>query len=893
MKTCLLQPRFIFAVLACCVQSQAAGPISRVANTTLQLPSSPPAFGFTSTNDFGLTFSNPVCITSPPGETNRLFILEKRGRVIVITNLASPTRTTFLDISDRVTGSDTSIAAEEGLLGMAFHPDYATNRFFYLFYTGNDNTGTGVTRHDILSRFTATATNDNASLGSSEVKLIRQRDQQSNHNAGDLHFGSDGYLYVSLGDEGGFDDNQNNSQLITNDFFSAILRIDVDKRPGSLTPNPHAAVTTNYAVPPDNPFVGATAFNGLTIDSNMVRTEFWAVGMRNPWRMSFDPDTGLLYCGDVGQGAREEIDIMESGKNYGWAYREGFINGPKAGQAPPGFVHAPPLFDYTHSLGIAITAGRVYRGQRLSQLYGAYIYSDYGSGTIWALRHTGTNVTTNVTLMTDDINVIGTAGISAFGVDPSNGDLLYADEQNATNGRIKRINYTGIVSGTAFPPTLAETGAFDDVANLTPEAGIVPYDVNVPFWSDNGIKSRWFSVPNTNLTIGFNPDTNWLFPTGSVWIKHFELELTNGVPSSRKRLETRFIVRNPAGVYGITYRWGDSLTNATLVPEEGTNDTFVINEGGGILRTQVWHYPSRVECLQCHTEAGGFALAFNTAQLNRDFDYGGTVTNEVAALSLAGYFTTNATDIHTLRSLAGSSNGNVSLEYRVRSYLSANCSQCHQPGGPAHGALWDARIGTITPNAGIINGPLFGGGSDTNKHVITPGSLTNSVLLTRISTRGPGQMPPIDSTVVDTQAVALISAWITNDLPAYQTFAQWQIAEFGSTNDPDAAASADPDTDGANNYLEYLTQTAPDDSLDFWAISADSSNGAARVIIPQIANRAFQVQFKTNVSIASPWLPLDVPGNEPFFSISNRTALVPDMVGNQATRFYRALVIEP
>lgn len=245
-------------VLAHVPAARPAGPLQRVPNTTLQLPPAPPARGFTATDAFpGLVFTNPVCLASPPGETNRLFVVEKRGRIIVITNLLAPTRTVFLDITDRVSTSD-SISSEEGLLGLVFHPGYATNRFFYVFYTGPDNTGSGTTRHDILSRFSASETDPNQALPASELKLLRQLDEASNHNGGDLHFGPDGYLYVSLGDEGGQNDGFNNSQIITNDFFSAILRIDVDKRPGSLAPNPHPAATTYYAVPPDNPFVGAT-----------------------------------------------------------------------------------------------------------------------------------------------------------------------------------------------------------------------------------------------------------------------------------------------------------------------------------------------------------------------------------------------------------------------------------------------------------------------------------------------------------------------------------------------------------------------------------------------------------------------------------------------------------
>src|SRR5262249_41993338 len=162
---------------------------------------------------------------------------------------------------------------------------------------------------------------------------------------------------------------------------------------------------------------------------------------------------------------------------------------------------------------------------------------------------------------------------------------------------------------------------FAETASVTPQAGFVPYEVNVPFWSDNAIKSRWFYIP-TNRQIAFRAASNWSFPTGSVWLKHFELELTNGVPASRRRLETRLLVRDGGtGIYGVTYRW-NSATNATLVGESGLDESLVVDDGGTV-RTQVWHYPGRNECLICHTAptAGGQALGFNTPQLNRDFAY--------------------------------------------------------------------------------------------------------------------------------------------------------------------------------------------------------------------------------------------------------------------------------
>ncbi|PYM13694.1 MAG: hypothetical protein DME18_08405, partial [Verrucomicrobia bacterium] len=571
--------------------AQSSGLTQRVPNTTLTFPLSPPVYGYITTNAFGsLTLTNPAAMASPTGETNRLFVAEQRGRVAVVTNLLNPTRTVFLDISSRVVGGVPN--DERGLLGLAFHPGYATNRYFFVFYSTISTTPGVATNvlHQRLSRFQTMAGDPDQADPNSELILINQYDQADNHNGGDLHFGPDGYLYVSLGDEGNQNGSLNNTQLIDKDFFSAILRIDVDNLPTSVPANPHPsntnnpAGTINYAVPPDNPFVGATNFNGASVNPARVRTEFFAVGLRNPWRFSFDAANGLLYCGDVGQDTWEEVDIIVKGGNYGWNYREGLHPGPRT--PPVGFTSINPIQEYRHgsasNQGNSVTGGVVYRGSRITQVFGAYIFSDYVSGNVWMLRHDGTNTVPFVRLT-------GNPSISAFGIDPSNGDVLLADQGADT---IKRLVYnTNVVSGTALPPTLADTGAFSDLSSLSPNAGIVPYDINVPFWSDNAQKSRWFSVPDTTRTIGFNSDGNWSFPTGTVWIKHFDFDLTNGVPESRKRLETRFIVRNSGGVYGVTYRW-DSATNATLVPEEGLDEPFVVDDGGTV-RTQIWHYPSR------------------------------------------------------------------------------------------------------------------------------------------------------------------------------------------------------------------------------------------------------------------------------------------------------------
>jgi glucose/arabinose dehydrogenase/mono/diheme cytochrome c family protein len=813
---------------------------------TLRMPPQPPAFGYTFVNGFpGVSFSAPIALATPPGETNRLFVLERSGRVTVITNLAAPNRTLFMDISSRVTGG-----CEEGLLGIAFHPGYATNGYFFLFYSTTATTAQGGGLHQRVSRFQTVPPNANSAQTNAELVLFTQRDESCNHNGGDLHFGPDGYLYVSLGDEGMQNDAHNNSQTIRKDFFSGILRLDVDMRPGNLPPNPHPALmnATNYFVPADNPWI-TNSFVGEVNPGGVLRTEFYAVGMRNPWRFSFDPATGWLWCGDVGGSQREEVDVVVKGGNYGWAFREGFTTGPKPNT---GATVLNPIHDYPHgssgtNVGNSITGGVVYRGNRLSQLTGAYVFSDYGSGSpgnVWSLRYDGTNVSQFQWLFAD-------ANLVAFGRDPANGDVLAAD---IVDGQIKRLNYdTNSLVGLQLPPTLAQTGAFTNLTSITNQtqelpanSGVIPYDINVHFWSDGARKSRWFFMPTNGAKIGFAPEGNWSLPAGMAWVKHFDLDLTNGDPSSARRLETRILVRNSNGMYGVTYRWGNSLTNAALVGENGLDEAFTIYDGATI-RTQVWHYPGRAECLACHTPQGGWALGFNTVQMNGAFP----TTNQIAAMSAAGHFTAGVSNIHSLRALASATNETASREWRVRSYLAANCAQCHQPGGSALGN-WNANITNFTVAAGLIHGALVNNGGNTNARVIVPGSLTDSMLLSRISVRGPGQMPPLASSVLDPQAIELLSAWITNDLAG------------GWTN------SIDP-------FSIHITQTS----------------GAASVQFTQAANRSYRVETATNLAPPIAWRFLDVPANRPTYPASNTAVSVADTGTNSLQKFYRVRASTP
>ncbi|MCW5560133.1 MAG: PQQ-dependent sugar dehydrogenase, partial [Verrucomicrobiae bacterium] len=382
----------------------------------------------------GLTFpsgqDNIISIAVPPGRTNELYVTGQRGKIFVITNLARPTKTVFLDI----TSNTFAPGGEPGLVGLAFHPRYQENGYFYVTYTRTNHALANM--YDVVSRFQRDPKNPWQALPGSEQILIAQLDVKEIHQAGDLHFGPDGYLYVSLGDGGGTAGLQA-SQRIDRDFFGGILRLDVDGRPGNLAPNPHPAIGVGgYWIPADNPFVGADQFNGLTVNPEEVRTEFWAVGFRNPFRIAFDSLTGDLYGGDVGDVQMEEVNRIVAGGNYGWGYYEGTLK--FRGTPPPGYQHVPPLYAYGRSdgdpnfQGACVIGGPVYRGTLYPELSGQYLFTDYASRHLWALplKRTGAAEVWKVTT--------GAAGIVGFGLHPATGEILGVERR----GRIAKLTYS-------------------------------------------------------------------------------------------------------------------------------------------------------------------------------------------------------------------------------------------------------------------------------------------------------------------------------------------------------------------------------------------------------------------------------------------------------------------
>jgi uncharacterized protein (TIGR03437 family) len=364
--------------------------------------------------------SSPVLVTNARDSSNRIFIVERSGRIKVLQPDAT-VATDFLNIATKIVSG-----GEQGLLGLAFHPKYKTNRKFYVNYT---RSGDGAT---VISEFQANASNRNIA-DTTERILLTIAQPYSNHNGGMIEFGPDGLLYIGMGDGGSGNDPQNYAQNIES-LLGKFLRIDVDRTEGAL----------QYGIPPDNPFVGRAG-----------RDEIYAVGVRNPWRWSFDRQSGQLYAGDVGQNVREWVHIIERGKNYGWATWEGTRCNPNKPVGAPECTALPliqPFLEYDHSGGrCSITGGNIYRGARMTFAQGAYIYGDYCTGEIWQFLN-GQN-----TLVQDTA-----FNISSFGEDES-GEIYVSD---LNGGRVLRL------TNSTSPRNIGtvDGAAYNSAAGVAPEA---------------------------------------------------------------------------------------------------------------------------------------------------------------------------------------------------------------------------------------------------------------------------------------------------------------------------------------------------------------------------------------------------------------------------------------
>ncbi len=371
--------------------------------------------------------SNPVFVTHAPGDLERLFIIEQRARIRILRN-GTVLPTAFLDIGTLVSGG-----SEQGLLGLAFHPDYENNRQFYINYTNSAG-------NTVVAMYTASADPDLANPNGDVILTFGQ--PFSNHNGGWMGFGPDGYLYIASGDGGDREDPFGNGQSIVGDLLGCILRIDVN---GDDFP---ADANRDYAIPPDNPFVGLPG-----------EDEIWAYGLRNPWRCAFDSVTGDLWIADVGQADWEEINVQPStsrgGENYGWSCFEGNHCMSFGGCDCTALSGVSPIHEYSHGgtpNRCSITGGEVYRGCAIPELAGTYFFADYCSGQIWSLRRDGEVVT--VVDRTEELAPIAPLDlrlISSFGTD-AQGEIYLCDRGNGEVFKIVPVGGTATRIVDSDPP---------------------------------------------------------------------------------------------------------------------------------------------------------------------------------------------------------------------------------------------------------------------------------------------------------------------------------------------------------------------------------------------------------------------------------------------------------
>lgn len=658
----------------------------------------------------GLRFAQPVAMQQAPGDADHWYVVEQGlsgpGRIVRFDG-TDPTVTqadTVLDLTDQL---DDAGGNEWGVLGLAFHPDFARNGYLYVSYTGSQR---GAFTSFIV-RYTSA--DGGASFDpASALIVLTQPQPYANHNGGNLAFGPDGYLYIGFGDGGSQGDPSGNGQN-THTLLGKMLRIDVD---GGYT----------YTIPPDNPF--ADGVDGAP--------EVYAYGLRNPWRWSFDAATGDLWVGDVGQDTWEEVDRVERGGNYGWNDKEGFhCYGTDPCEDGP-WIDPVTAYKHNNQGGVSITGGYVYRGTAMPGLVGTYLYADAYYGRFWALTYDAVTGEPSPTVIAEDTGLYPVS----FG-QGADGELYFTDWDG---GRLYRIDPAGAApadDGAAVPERLSETGCVDPAHPADPAPGLVSYEVNSPLWSDGAAKSRWFAIPD-GTTIAVGDDGAWSFPVGSVIVKQFR--------DGETPMETRLLVRHADGDWaGYSYAWNADGTDATLLPGSAT----------ARFGETDWTYPSRAECLRCHTASAGSTLGLRAEQLDRMHTYeelGGGTYNQLDALTAMGFF-----DRDPARPGAWASpTGAASIEDRARSYLAANCAFCHAPGGTGGGTM-DLRASTPFAETGLCDGaPLNGDLGVAGARLFVPGSPDTSLLALRMASLDAHRMPPLGSQRVDAAGLAAVRAWI-------------------------------------------------------------------------------------------------------------------------------------
>ena len=591
-----------------------------------------------------------------------------------------------------------------------------------------------------VSRFQVSGETPKAEPQSEEVILTWPA---GGHNAGCLRFGTDGMLYISTGDGSGPNppDGRTAAQDVSN-LFGCVLRIDIRNKDDGK----------NYSVPADNPFV----------DLDGAQPEIWAYGLRNPWKFGVDRETGNIFAADNGWESWEMVHRIVRGGNCGWPIMEGravLRSEVKQGPTPI----RPPVKDHSHAEANSVIGGPVYRGSKLPELDGTFIYGDYITGTIWGIKSDGQDSFEHTTLVDTDQR------ITAF-AESSDGELFVLDYDYT--GQIYEIIPSGLKDTSAnFPRHLSQTGLFTELKTMTPAPGIVPYEVNVERWMDGAKAKRWVAVPESgsiSLATGEKPAE---YPEGTVFIKHVTMPIDttplDGIDRGESQdlpLETQLLHFENGTWHPYTYLWANDKHDATLTDAAGTDHEFRHTPAGSVRgepREINWHANAENECRMCHNAGSGFVLGFVPNQLDRS----SAATDQKRIRQLESLSRRKVIAAATRPSedspgrLVDPHDETQSLNDRARSYLHGNCSSCHHPGGNAIVSFYLRRE---LPFASLKTDKGTGIGTFglENAKLIVPGDPYRSVLLYRMSKLGYARMPYIGSRAVDSRGVALIEEWI-------------------------------------------------------------------------------------------------------------------------------------
>ena len=669
-------------------------------------------------------FTHPIFIAQDP-MSERFFVAEYEGKIYNFRpDDLSGTKDLFLDM-------------KRGVSAFSFHPGYAENGQVFVFSASDPNLkardGEQPEQVSRVSRFELEPGSDPPRLNPESERIIIEW-PGGGHNGGEAIIGPDGYLWVVTGDSTGSSDRENTGQGV-DDLLSVMMRLDVE----------HPDPGRNYSIPKDNPFVGRPGARG----------EIWAFGFRNPWRFSFDPVSGQPWVGDVGQDLWEMIELVSRGSNHGWSVKEGTHPfHPNKEQGPTPIV--PPIAEHHHTECRSITGGYVYEGTKFPELRGAYLYGDYQYGKMCGLRydHERKKVTWHEELANTTVK------ISSFGV--ARDGSFYALDYD--RGEVYELDRRPPPAQDLppFPRKLSETGLFTSVKNHQVAPGVIPYSINAPFWSDGATKERFFAIPG-ELGIDFTEDRAWAFDDGAVTVKSFTLEMEAGNPASGRRIETRIVVKQDDHWVGYTYAWNNEQTEAQLVEAGGLDRSYTIEDPSapGGERRQVWHYPSRTECMFCHSRAAGFVLGLNTHQINRDHDYGGAVDNQLRMLNHIGLFKQPLEKAPPeYAAFPDPLDENADLGDRAKTYLHVNCAMCHVGSGGGNSNIQLAYKTPLEEAKLIGDAPVHDTMGIADAQLVAPGAPERSLLYKRVTVRGVNQMPPTSTNRVDEQGAKLLFDWI-------------------------------------------------------------------------------------------------------------------------------------